>query len=124
MRWEQGRAAVDRMIVDKELERVPPSRRQADRLLAQSDRHLVSATGSATMTRKAPMRWSMTQLARHWLPSSRTRGCARPRAAATWPSTMPCGPSWTRRWAGLCGPSTGCAASGMTLSIRQQMPLS
>lgn len=43
MRWEQGRAAVDRMIVDKELERVPPSRRQADRLLAQSDRHLVSA---------------------------------------------------------------------------------
>lgn len=39
MRWEQGREAIERMLGDSELQRVPASREQADRLLAQA-RHL------------------------------------------------------------------------------------
>src|ERR1700761_555134 len=43
MRWEQGRAAIDRMLADGELQRVPASREQADRLLAQARVHVASA---------------------------------------------------------------------------------
>jgi hypothetical protein len=43
MRWEQGRATIERMIADHELQQVPPSRDQADRLLAQARGHLASA---------------------------------------------------------------------------------
>jgi hypothetical protein len=43
MRWEQSRAAIDRMLSDGELQRVPASRQQADRLLAQARVHAASA---------------------------------------------------------------------------------
>lgn len=43
MRWEQGRDAIERMISDGELQRVPASREQADRLLSQARRHADSA---------------------------------------------------------------------------------
>jgi hypothetical protein len=43
MRWNQGRAAIDKLIADGELQRVPPSREHADQLLAQARRDLSSA---------------------------------------------------------------------------------
>src|SRR6266487_5858534 len=43
MRWEQGRAAIERMLADGELQRVPASREQADRLLIQAKTHVTSA---------------------------------------------------------------------------------
>lgn len=43
MRREQGRAGIDRMLADAELQRVPPSREQADNLVAQARIHLSSA---------------------------------------------------------------------------------
>ena len=43
MRWEQGRAAIERMLADGELQRVPASREQADRLLVQAKTHVSSA---------------------------------------------------------------------------------
>jgi hypothetical protein len=43
MRWEQGRAAIERMLADGELQQVPASREQADRLLAQARVHVTSA---------------------------------------------------------------------------------
>lgn len=43
MRWERGRAGIDRMLADAELQRVPPSRQQADSLIAQARIHLTSA---------------------------------------------------------------------------------
>jgi hypothetical protein len=43
MRWEQGRAAIERMLADGELQRVPGSREQSDRLLAQARVHVASA---------------------------------------------------------------------------------
>jgi hypothetical protein len=43
MRWNQGRATVDKLIADGELQRVPPSREHADQLLAQARRDLASA---------------------------------------------------------------------------------
>jgi hypothetical protein len=43
VRWEQGRAAIDQMLADGELQRVPASRQQADRLLAQARVHVASA---------------------------------------------------------------------------------
>jgi HEPN domain len=43
MRWDQGRAGIDRMLADAELQRVPPSREQADSLIAQARIHLTSA---------------------------------------------------------------------------------
>jgi hypothetical protein len=43
MRWEQGRRTIDQMIADHELQQVPASRDQANRLLAQARNHLSSA---------------------------------------------------------------------------------
>jgi hypothetical protein len=43
MRWEQGRQAIERMLADGELQRVPASREQADRLLVQAKTHVSSA---------------------------------------------------------------------------------
>jgi hypothetical protein len=43
MRWEQGRAAIERMLADGELQRVPASREQSERLLAQARVHVASA---------------------------------------------------------------------------------
>lgn len=43
MKWEQGRAVIERMLADGELQRVPPSREQADRLLSQARTHVDSA---------------------------------------------------------------------------------
>jgi hypothetical protein len=43
MRWGQGRAEIDRMLGDGELQRVPASREQANRLLAQARVHVASA---------------------------------------------------------------------------------
>lgn len=43
MRWNQGRATVDKLIADGELQRVPPSREHADQLLAQARKDLESA---------------------------------------------------------------------------------
>jgi hypothetical protein len=42
MRWQQGRETVDGMIARGELERVPPSRAQADLLISQAHQHLRS----------------------------------------------------------------------------------
>lgn len=47
MRWEQGRATVEQMLADKELQRVPPSRQHADRLLAQATNHIGTARAAA-----------------------------------------------------------------------------
>ncbi|MDP3894677.1 hypothetical protein [Nocardioides sp.] len=43
MRWEQGRAQIDAMLSDGEVERVHPSREHAHRLIEQARRHLASA---------------------------------------------------------------------------------
>lgn len=43
MRWNQGREVIERMLDVRELQRVPPSREHADRLVEQARRHLVSA---------------------------------------------------------------------------------
>ncbi len=43
MRWEQGRSTVDDMLAKGSLERVPPSRSQADAMLDQARRHLAAA---------------------------------------------------------------------------------
>lgn len=43
MRWNQGRATVDKLIADGELQRVPASREHADQLLAQARKDLASA---------------------------------------------------------------------------------
>ena len=43
MRWNQGRATIDKLIADGELQRVPPSREHADQLLAQARKDLASA---------------------------------------------------------------------------------
>jgi hypothetical protein len=43
MKWDQGRATIERMLADGALQRVPASREQADRLLAQARVHVSSA---------------------------------------------------------------------------------
>lgn len=47
MRWEQGRAEVDALIVQGLIEKVSPSRAHADRLLTQARRHLANARDAA-----------------------------------------------------------------------------
>ena len=36
MRWQQGRATIERMLAVGELQRIPANRSQADRLLQQA----------------------------------------------------------------------------------------
>ncbi len=43
MRWNQGRAEIDKLIADGELQRVPSNREHADQLLAQARKDLASA---------------------------------------------------------------------------------
>jgi hypothetical protein len=43
VRWNQGRATIDKLIADGELQRVPPSREHADQLLVQARKDLGSA---------------------------------------------------------------------------------
>jgi hypothetical protein len=43
MKWDQGRTVIDRMLADTELQRVPASREQANRLIDQAGAHLSSA---------------------------------------------------------------------------------
>lgn len=43
MRWEQGRSTIEQMLADGQLEKVPANRGQADRLLVQARKHLMSA---------------------------------------------------------------------------------
>jgi len=43
MRWDQGRPVIDRMLASSQLQRVPASREQADRLISQAQTHLTSA---------------------------------------------------------------------------------
>jgi HEPN domain len=43
MKWDQGKAVIERMLADGELQRVPPSREQADRLISQARSHVDSA---------------------------------------------------------------------------------
>ena len=43
MRWNQGRAEIDKLIADGELQRVPPNREHADQLLAQARKDQASA---------------------------------------------------------------------------------
>ncbi|MGH3319254.1 MAG: HEPN domain-containing protein [Streptosporangiaceae bacterium] len=43
MRWNQGRATVERMLAYGELQRVPASRGHADHLIEQARKHLTSA---------------------------------------------------------------------------------
>lgn len=43
MRWNHGRDTVERLLAENRLQRVPPSRDQADRLISQARTHLASA---------------------------------------------------------------------------------
>lgn len=43
MRWNQGRAEIDRLIADGELQRAPPNREHADQLFEQARKDLASA---------------------------------------------------------------------------------
>ncbi len=45
MRWNQGRDAIEQLLADRELERVPASRDHADHLVTQARKHLQSADG-------------------------------------------------------------------------------
>jgi hypothetical protein len=54
MRWNQGRAEIERLIADGELQRVPPNREHADQLFRQARKDLSSAQALAD----APVRGS------------------------------------------------------------------
>jgi hypothetical protein len=43
MSWNQGRAEIDRLLADGELQRVPPNREHADQLFSQARKDLASA---------------------------------------------------------------------------------
>jgi len=43
VRWNQGRATIDKLIADGELQRVPASRDHADQILVQARKDLASA---------------------------------------------------------------------------------
>ena len=42
MRWNQGRDMVERLLAENRLQRVPPSRDQADRLISQARTHFLA----------------------------------------------------------------------------------
>lgn len=123
MKWQQGRAEIDRMLADGELERVQASREHADRLLNQARRHLDSAEATCESDpegaygtlydagRKAL--WAI--LANQGLrPTTKGGHLAVYHAVRA---------NWTRRWDKTSDPSTGCADSDTTPSTRRSTPL-
>ena len=64
MRWEQGRTVIERMLTDGELQRVPASRAQADRLLAKHESMWLRRSRCATTTRPGATHSRMTAPAR------------------------------------------------------------
>jgi len=49
MRWNQGREVVERLLGDHQLQRVPPSREHADRLINDARRHLTASEAIADL---------------------------------------------------------------------------
>lgn len=43
MKWNQGRESIERMLADREVERVAANREHADLLIGQAEQHLASA---------------------------------------------------------------------------------
>lgn len=64
MRWDQGRAVIDLMLADHELQRVPASREHAGRLIAQARDHLLLAAEICDTDPRADTRSSATPPAR------------------------------------------------------------
>jgi hypothetical protein len=121
MKWDQGRATIERMLADGELQRVPPSREQADYLLAQARSHAHSA---ATVCEDDPEGgYALAyDAARKALAAIREnqglRATSRGGHIAIW---NPSGHNSTRPWEESSGDSIGCARGGTTPSIRRRM---
>ena len=47
LRWEQGRDTIEQLLRERRLDRVPPSREQADFLLGQARLHIATARAQA-----------------------------------------------------------------------------
>lgn len=127
MRWQQGRARVEEMLRETPatLQQVQPSREHADRLLRQSRAHLATAAKVADDD-PAGAYGLLYDAARKALTAVLENQGLRPtsRGVATWPGTARSPRSWTRRWVGHCGHSTGCVAPAMMPSTRRPTPTS
>lgn len=94
MRWEQSRPTLEQMIVVKELQRVPPSRKHADRLLAESQRHLASAREISNGDPEGAYQLLYDGVRKALTAFSRTRVFVSPPMVGT----APCMPLWPRSW--------------------------
>jgi hypothetical protein len=120
MRWEQGRTAIERMLADGELQRVPSSREQSERLLAQARVHVASALkvcdedppgGYALACDGA--RKALTAILENEGLRPTTRGGHLAVLEASGRNLIP-------RWDVSSASSTGCVSAGTTQSTRQQ----
>jgi hypothetical protein len=55
MRWNQGREAIDRMLAENELQRVPASREHADRLVLQATANAIASRRRRWIQAAAPV---------------------------------------------------------------------
>jgi hypothetical protein len=119
MRWEQGREAIDRMLADGELQRVPASREQADRLVAQARVHVASAL--TVCDADPPGGYALAyDGARKALTAILENQGLRPTSrGGTSPFSKRCVRRSTLRWAGCSVSSTGCEPAGTTQSTRR-----
>lgn len=120
MNWDQGRTVIDRMLADSELQRLPASREQADRLIDQAVAHLSSA--AHICDQDPPGGYALLyDAARKALAAVPENQGLRPiTRGGHLASTKRSGPGSTRRWGRSCSPSTECAASGTMPNIRRQ----
>lgn len=86
MRWQQGRAEIDRMLADGDLERVRASREHADRLLNQARRHLESAEATCQSDPEGAYGTLYDAGRKALWAVWPTKVCGRPAGAATSPS--------------------------------------
>jgi hypothetical protein len=85
MSWERGRADIERLIADGELERVTPSDEVARRLLADAEAHIGLASKGVEDDQLAPSSSATTPRARHPPGSSPSKASGPRPAAATSP---------------------------------------
>jgi hypothetical protein len=108
-RWNQGRATIDALITQGEIEHVPASQQSAEAELERSRTHLTSARQLLTTDPEGPYTLAYDAARRALAAVPQNQGLRATSRGGHGRSTTPCSPNSTLRSDRSCAPSTACA---------------